>query len=339
LPEITLLIPAKFEPTEAVERPIRSVLRQRGVEVRKVIIAAGSRRDYERFRDRFSGEDRVEVVLAGGRVKGETVNAALREAEIPTEWVLLLDAGDELGSRDYVRRLVSDLSRTGGNLAFGRIRYRGENLVGLMVALQFDVIGDGIRFWARSVGSAPVYTTGALFRAEFLESEGLPENLAEDVTLGLTHRWEEAGFLYRPDLEVWMDDPAGLRQNLLQQARWWAGMYQAAAAAVSARNAPGIAFSTFVLGSLATSLVTTYLLPFFNLKILLIPLTGRLVYALVSSHHCLKRRGPLWALIAVPAQFLWTFFLEVAALYGLLWLALRGNVWRRTRRASEGDSA
>jgi len=338
LAEITLLIPAKFEPVEAVERPLRSVLRQRGVRVKKVIIAAGSRRDFERFRDRFSDDERVEVVLAGGHVKGETVNAALREAEVPTEWILLLDAGDELGSRDYVRRLLSALSRSGGNLAFGKIRYRGESLVGLMVALQFDVIGGGIKFWGRVVGSAPAYTTGALFRTEFLRENGLPENLAEDVTLGLTHEWGEAGFLYRPGLEVWMDDPAGLRQNLLQQARWWAGMYQATARALSVGNVPGIAFSTFVLSSLLASMLTTYVLPLVHPKVILVSVTGRLIYALTAARYCLERRGPAWALLAIPLQFLWTFFLEVAAVCGLLWLALRGNVWYRTARASEGDA-
>ncbi|WP_456481335.1 glycosyltransferase [Methanopyrus sp.] len=330
---VVVLIPAKCESLEAVEKPLRSVLSQEGVEIERVVIAAGTEDDHRRFSRRFADDDIVEVVRAGGNVKGETVNNALKRMSARADYVFLIDAGDELGSDRYIRELLEE----DATLAFGRIRYRGKTFTGLMVGLQFDVVGSGISFWGNVVGSAPVFTTGALFKAAFLLKEGLPENLAEDVTLGLTHTWREAGFAYRPDLEVWMDDPAGLKENFFQQSRWWAGMYQACAEALRSRNLPGIGFAVFVLGSLLASFLTTYILPLVYPWTVLISFTGRVIYSIFAALECSNRRGPLWALAVVPCQFVWTFFVEWAAVYGLIWLATRGNVWYRVARASEGD--
>ncbi|WP_457614508.1 glycosyltransferase [Methanopyrus sp.] len=331
---VVVLIPVKHEPVKAVERPLSSVLSQKDVKIERVIIAAGTERDHERFSRRFADDDIVEVVKAGGNVKGETVNNALKRVSVRADYVFIIDAGDELGSDHYIRELLEE----DANLAFGRIRYRGRNFTGLMVGLQFDIVSSGISFWGNVVGSAPVFTTGTLFKAAFLLKEGLPENLAEDVTLGLIHTWRKAGFVYRPDLEVWMDDPANLKENFFQQSRWWAGMYQACIEAFKSGNIPGIGFATFVLGSLLASLLTTYILPLAHPWTILISLTGRTIYSVLAALKCLDRRGSLWALAIVPCQFMWTFFVEWAAVYGMIWLAIRGNVWYRTTRASEGDN-
>ncbi|WP_456436669.1 glycosyltransferase [Methanopyrus sp.] len=330
---IAVLIPAKHESAEAVEKPLRSVLSQKGVEIEKIVIAAGTEDDHRRFSRQFADDDIVEVVKAGGNVKGETVNNALKRVSVRADYVFLIDAGDELSSDRYIRELLEE----DATLAFGRIRYRGRNLTGLMVGLQFDVVSSGISFWGDVVGSAPVFTTGTLFKATFLLEEGLPENLAEDVTLGLTHTWRKVGFVYRADLEVWMDDPAGLKENFFQQSRWWAGMYQACAEALRSRNLPGIGFAVFVLGSFLASFLTTYVLPLMYPWTILISITGRVIYSVLAALECSDRRGPLWALAVIPCQFMWTFFVEWAAVYGLVWLAIRGNVWYSPTRASEGD--
>ncbi|NPB02544.1 MAG: glycosyltransferase family 2 protein [Methanopyri archaeon] len=327
--KVTCLIPAKNEPLDAVKKPLNSILRQEGVDIDRVILAAGTKEDQRRFEREFENDPNVEVVYADGRVKGETVNNAIRSCGVKEGKVLLIDAGDELGSEDHLRRLLG----SGSKLAFGRITYRGENTVGFLVGLQFDVICDGIPVWGKLVGSAPVFTTGLLADAEFLFEEGLPENLAEDVTLGISRKWKELDVEYVEDVEVIMEDPPDLPTNFLQQSRWWAGFYQAAFEALRSRNPPGVAYATFVIGSMLASILTTYILPpILSPWVILISLFGRLIYSVLAARHAARRRGKAWALASVPLSFAWTFVSEMAAVNGVVWLLTRGTEWYKTDR-------
>jgi len=327
--KVTCLVPAKNEPLEAIRKPLESALRQKGVSIDKVILAAGTREDQRRFEEEFGDDPNVEVVYADGRVKGETVNNAVRSCRLKDGKVLLIDAGDELGSEDYLSELLS----SGSRLAFGRITYKGENTVGFLVGLQFDVICDGIPVWGKLVGSAPIFTTGLLVDAEFLFEEGLPENLAEDVTLGISRKWKELDVDYVDDVKVIMEDPPDLPTNFLQQSRWWAGFYQATLEALKSRNPPGVAYATFVIGSMLASILTTYILPLIlSPWTILISLFGRLIYSVLAARHAARRRGKAWALASVPLSFAWTFVSEMAAVNGAVWLLTRGTEWYKTDR-------
>lgn len=211
--DYTALIPIKHEKKEVLLLTIRSLNRQ--IIKPKQILLLISDKDVETIEEcRFySAEQRV---LVNNCSKADALKQI--RAWIDTHYVLVIDAGDELGSPDYTKRMMYQDCEVAIPLFKP---HNGNKLSKFMMKFEFVNWFDSLKRISSKFGFCPLPGTGLMFNSSFFKSNPFPETLAEDAALGF--KVKKPVF---SDVTLKYNLPPTLVSHLKQRGRWNAGFIQ-----------------------------------------------------------------------------------------------------------------